>query len=167
MKFGRHTHNRGFTLVELSIATALYSVGIGSFSLLLLVALQGTVESSHRSTAVIQAESLAEMVLMNPDAVGHYVYPASASSADCDSAPCSPEQLAYAHFQRWNDVLTRELPYGKGLVCRDSSPDDGNVGDAACDGSGGPVIKIFWQEPERESAEAGNPPRLVTRLPLP
>lgn len=167
MKLGSQSYQQAFTLVELSIATALFSMGMGSFSLLLLVALQGTVESSHRSLAVIQAESLAEMVLMNPDAVGHYMYPAAISATACESTPCSPEHVAQSNHQRWTELLARELPGGTGLVCRDSSPDDGNVGDAGCDGSGSPVIKIFWQEPQRGDPENDTEPRLVTRLPLP
>lgn len=166
MQRGGKYHLKGFSLIELSIATAVFSMGIGSFSLLLLLALHGTAESRYQSTAVTQAESMAERVLMNPDAVGHYIYPAAASPGACNAVACTPEEMAFADVSEWRAALARSLPRGTGIVCRDASPDDGDGSNAACDDSGGPVIKVFWNEPVNEEDE-DSARRLVSRLPLP
>lgn len=166
MGTARQFGSRGFSLIELSIATAVFSMGVSSFSLLLLLALQGTAESRYQSVAVTQVESLAERVLMNSDAVGHYIYPADSSSTACNGATCTPQQLAWSDISEWQAALARGLPDGTGVVCRDASPDDGSGSDASCDGSGSPVIKVFWDEPVNNDGDESSK-RLVSRLPLP
>lgn len=158
----------GFTLVELSVATAIFSMGLGSFSLLLLLAVQGTTESRYHSMAVSQSASLSELVMMNSDALGHYVNPAPEADLDCSlDSSCTPEQMAASSLGDWQSRLSRKLPGGQGLVCLDSSPDDGDVSDPACDGGGNPVIKIFWEKPASGSGDEHIAPRHVARLPRP
>jgi type IV pilus assembly protein PilV len=157
----------GFTLLEVSVATALFSLGLGSFSLLLLLAVQGTVETQHHSIAVHQADSLAEMILMNSDAVGHYVYPVESSPDSCaPGLDCSPEQIAASTLARWQQSLGQQLPGGRGLVCLDSSPYDGDPDNPACSGSGGPVIKILWREPSSNPETGVEVKRVVSNLPI-
>jgi type IV pilus assembly protein PilV len=66
----------------------------------------------------------------------------------------------------WQRELAAELPRGRGLVCRDSTPDDGHSADAACDGEGGMVVKVFWLESRHLNDEDGGLRRLVARLSL-
>jgi len=165
MRFRIGAEQRGFSLVELSVAAAIYSMGLGSLSLMLLLAVHGTTGARHDTMAAMHAASLAEMIAMSSDAVGHYVNPAGAATCD-PSATCPAAALAASSLTAWQDLVGNDLPNGAGTVCRDVTPADGTAGDAACDGSGGPVVKVFWQTP----GERGQPPenhRRVARVPLP
>jgi type IV pilus assembly protein PilV len=142
----------GFSLVELSVAMAVYSMGLGSLSMMLLTAIYGTTEARHQTVATIQASSLAEMIAMSSDAYGHYIHP-----------PVS--DMAIGNMNFWQTQLRNTLPGGDGLVCRDSTPDDGNADDPSCDGSGAVVIKVFWAESRHEDPEDSGQRRLVSRLP--
>jgi type IV pilus assembly protein PilV len=157
---------QGFSLVELSVATAIYSMGLGSLSLMLLLAVQGTSEARLQTTAVARADSLAEMILMTADAAGHYALPAAPAAASCDLAQvCSPAEMAAWQLDSWQHRLAAELPAGQGTVCHDSTPEDGNTEDAACDGEGGAVIKILWQQPPADPGPHPSPARHVLQLP--
>jgi type IV pilus assembly protein PilV len=168
MQFRSVYGQQGFSLIELSVATAIYSMGLGSLSLLMLFALHGTAGARLDTAAVVHAASLAELIAMNSDAVGHYVYPTEPAAGACDAgSPCTSEQMATWNFMTWRDRVVADLPDGDGLLCRDSSPDDGDATDPACDGGGGPVVKVFWRAPADSGAEPTEPHRQVSRLPLP
>lgn len=173
MNFRRIRVQRGFSLIELTVATAVYSMGLGSLSLMMLLALHGTGGARLDTTAALHAASLAEMIAMSSDAVGHYLDQGLPTAGDClHDAPCSIDEMAAANLARWRARLAADLPGGDGLLCLDSTPQDGAGNDPACDGSGGPVIKVFWEAPVEHQAsgpEASGPEarRHVSRLPLP
>lgn len=140
---------RGFSLIELAVSSAIYSMGLGSVSLLMLLALQGTTEARQESLARIEAASLAELILMNSDAVGHYALDPAGDAGPCDADnPCTPAEMAVANLAAWRQGLADGLPGATGLVCLDGTPVDGQPGDPACDGLGSPVVKVFWQRPD-------------------
>lgn len=154
----------GFSLIELMVATAIFSVGLGSISMLMLTAIRGTADAGHHTVAAAQANSLAELIIMHSDAAGHYINPAGSDPAACHEILCSDEAMAGGNWGFWQAQLREELPGGRGLVCRDSTPDDGDVDDPSCDGAGELVIKIFWQEPLRGQDDSGGFRRLVSRI---
>jgi len=166
MQVSRFRREGGFSLLELSVATAIYSMGLGSLSLMMLLAVQGTTEARFETTAAVQLSSLAEMILMTSDAAGHYAFSPAPGGTVCDRGnACSTEEMAVWQLETWRGRLAAELPGGSGLVCRDRTVDDGNTGDPACDGEGSDVIKIFWQ-PQANQDDPGSPPsRQVLRLP--
>ena len=157
----------GFSLVELTVATAIFSMGLSGVSMMLLTAVQGTADSRYQTVATAQASSLAEMILMNSDAVGHYIHSSPMNNHACHfDETCSPVDMAAAIMSDWRTQLRHELPGGVGLVCRDSSPNDGEPANSSCDGSGEPVVKVFWEEPG-ETAEGNRQiRRVISRLPL-
>jgi type IV pilus assembly protein PilV len=157
--------HRGFSFIELSVATAVFSMGLGSLSLMMLAAVQGTAEARHHTVATSQADSMAEMIAMSADAYGHYVFPPDSELVPCDEGSCRGETMATENTAFWQEYLRGELPGGGGLVCRDSTPDDGNLDDPSCDGSGSVVIKVFWEEPRHRNAEGGELRRVISRLP--
>ena len=153
-------------MLELSIATAIYSMGLGSLSLMMLLAVQGTTEARLETTAAMQVSSLAEMILMNSDASGHYALPPGDSATFCGlGQACTPEEMAAWQLEHWREGLAADLPGGRGLICSDLKPDDGDIDDAACDGAGGRVIKVFWQTPASHSDPDSLPARQVLLLP--
>lgn len=158
----------GFSLIELSVATAIYSMGLGSLSLMMMLAVHGTTDAGHEAMATFQTASLAELILMNPGAMGHYISDPGGPPLDCgDGTACAPGEMAAWTLHAWRDQLAEALPGGGGLVCLDSSPDDGGSGDAACDGGGGPVIKVLWATPHAEGVPEPGMGRQVARLPVP
>jgi len=168
MRFRSIYGQRGFSLIELSVATAIYSMGLGSLSLLMLLAVHGTAGARLDTMAAMHVASLAEMIAMNSDAVGHHVYPSEPASGACVvGSPCLAEQMAAWNLMTWRDRVSADLPHGDGLLCRDSTPDDGDGTDPACDGGGGPVVKVFWSAPADGGAEPPETHRQVSRLPLP
>ena len=55
--------------------------------------------------------------------------------------------MAQLDYTLWSGTLGRELPTGTGVVCLDSTPDDGSAADPACSGAGGMLaVKVFWSE---------------------
>jgi len=157
----------GFSLIEVTVAAAIFSMGLAGLSLLLLTAVMGTAEAGHQTVASTKASSLAELIAMNSDATGHYINPLPPADYFCvDGDTCSGEQLASAELGAWQQELADELPRGHGLVCRDSTPDDGHSADAACDGEGNLVVKVFWLESRHLNDEDGGLRRLVSRLSL-
>jgi len=165
MKRRRTGKQAGFSFIELSVATAIFSMGLGSLSLMMLAAIQGTAEAQYHTVASSQAESMAEMIAMSSDAYGHYVFPAGEPVQTCSEDGCPGQSLAEANLARWKQILNEELPGGDGLVCRDSTPEDGEPGDPSCDGSGPLVIKIFREDPPRSQSTDADIQRTVSRLP--
>jgi len=157
---------QGFSLIELSVATAIYSMGLGSLALMMLLSVQGTVESRLQTVAAIETASLAEMILMTSDAVGHYANPAGDNAAACGiDQPCAPEQMAEWQLEHWRGRLAAELPDGRGVVCQDRTPQDGDADNDSCDGAGASVIKVFWRLPADADGADSLPSRQVLQLP--
>lgn len=154
----------GFSLLELSVATIIYSMGLGGLSLMMLSAVQGTADARHRTVAVAEASSLAETILMNPAAFGHFMDPLASEPSACMSGDaCTEDRMAAAEMARWAARLNSQLQQGSGLVCRDASPADGDHLASACDGTGPLVVKVFWREPA--NGEDDGLRRQVARLP--
>ena len=157
----------GFSLVEVMLATAIFSMGLSGLSLMFLSAVTGTAEAGHQTLASIRARSLAELISLNTDTATHYVNPLHLADSICFSmAECSRKQILSQELLNWQLELSEELPRGSGLVCRDSSPDDGHAADHACDGEGGLVVKVFWQETQVPDDEDDGLRRQVARLPF-
>lgn len=151
----------GFTLIEVMVAAAIFSLGLAGLSLMLMLAVHGTAEARNRTTAVAQAASLAELILLNPAAVGHYMAPAPATTDCIGDVPCSGAEWATGNFARWQYDLQQNLTHAEGLVCRDATPHDGTPDAPACDGAGQPVVKVFWREPGLADALSGGPQRVA------
>jgi type IV pilus assembly protein PilV len=155
----------GFSFIELSVATAIFSMGLGSLSLMMLAAILGTAEARHHTVASSQADSMAEMIAMSSDAFGHYIFPVGEPAGICNEEACPGQSMAAANLAKWLQTLRDELPGGDGLVCRDSTPGDGEPGNPSCDGAGPLVIKIFWEESRHSQSANGGMRRVVSRLP--
>ena len=157
----------GFSLIELSIASAIFSMGLAGVSLMLLTAIMGTAEAGHQTIAANSAGSLAELIALNTDAAPHFINPELPENSTCiGTTVCSETVMAASEVVNWQRELAAELPNGSGLVCRDSTPDDGHGLNHACDGNGGLVVKVFWLEPFRVDTQDDGRRRLVARIPF-
>jgi len=135
----------GFSLLEVLIASTVFSLGLAGFAALLLTSIIGSAQARREGIAAIAAASLSEQIRMNPVALDRYLNPPEDISAICSGEnQCTPEQQADYDFRLWQLELADSIRNARGLVCRDETPRDGVDGDDRCDGTGPPVIKIFW-----------------------
>lgn len=155
----------GFSLIEVVIAIAIFSTGLGGLSLLLMMTIQETAASGMRSVAVSQVRSLSGQLMMLPGIPVESIGPMDSPSC-LEGASCPPGQMAGAALHQWQQQLAELIPGGSGLVCRDSTPNDGIGGNPSCDGAGGAVVKVFWTEPGTGEDGAVLSQRVVAALPL-
>ncbi len=147
---------RGFTLIEVLVATVVLAIG-----LLGLAGLQPALSRNNqtaylRSQATHLASAMADRMRANTQGVlAEGYHNKSPTTDDCDDESddnsagkiCSPAEMAGYDLADWNAALASQLPDGKGIVCRDSTPDDGTAASPACDGAGAVyVIKVWWNE---------------------
>ena len=136
----------GFSLLEVLIATTVFSLGLAGFAALLLTTITGSAQARREGIAAIAAANLSEQIRMNPGALNRYLNPPGNISIICaGDSQCSPEQQADYDFRLWQLDLADSIQNARGLVCRDETPRDGVEGNSHCDGTGPLVIKIFWQ----------------------
>jgi type IV pilus modification protein PilV len=131
--------------LEVLIASTVFSLGLAGFAALLLTSIIGSTQARREGIAAMAAASLSEQIRMNPVAMDRYLNPAENISIICAGGnQCTPEQQADYDFRLWQLELADSIQNARGLVCRDETPQDGFEGNDQCDGSGPPVIKIFW-----------------------
>jgi type IV pilus assembly protein PilV len=129
---------------------------------MMLTSVHGSVEAQDQTIATMQAASLAELILMNPAATGHYINPPAETSEDCFAPEgCSSTAWAAGNLARWQSELQHSLAHATGMVCLDATPNDGNAAEPACDGVGPTVVKVFWLESRHLDDEDGGLRRAV------
>jgi len=145
---------RGSGLIEALVSIVVVSIGFLGFAGLQTSGLAAANESLFRSKAVYLSYQMADRVRANQAgaAAGAYnnfstqVVPSPGCSI---SVNCTPAQLAMNDFAEWLTEVQSPtvLPSGAGVICLDSTPDDGTPDDAACDGGGNVlVVKLWWTE---------------------
>lgn len=138
MRIHHRQRQCGFSLLEMSVAAAILAFGFSGLAALLISSVTQSAFSAHRTQAVLLSESLAAQLEMAGSGmpVGDF---------------------AEAALRAWRSQLRQALPSGSGLVCRDSTPEDGEPDAPACDGSGPRTVKIFWRGTGREWAQHALP----------
>ena len=143
----RH-HCAGFSLLEVLIASTVFSLGLAGLAALLLASISGSAAARRMGMASMAAASLAEQIRLNPAALHRYMEPPEYVSQLCEGAnQCTAEQQADYDFKRWQLDLSDNIPGARGMVCHDATPQDGVFDNNQCDGSGAVAIKIFWRGP--------------------
>ncbi len=138
----------GFSMIEVLVSFLVLAAG-----LLGVASMQKKgVESSHaaylRTQAVSMSQDLASRIRANAVAVenGDYNSPQAAFNETCLTSGCTSAEMASHDFFEWRASISEILPQGVGVICLDSTPEDGDDADSpACDGSGAElVIKVWW-----------------------
>lgn len=186
--------SQGFTLIEVLVAVVIFAIGFIGLAGLQVSALRDVRGAFFGMQATVLAEDMADRLRANEDFAlglaggGNYATATAAQTPDCLGVACTPPELAARDLWEWQNMVATLLPNGVGVVCFDrGSPQDGNSGGAACDGTGVPAqvagvqtatytIKIFWQEGREKTATeqsattqtglGANEYRFVMNLPL-
>ena len=97
IRFRTPRQQRGVSLIEVMVAIVIFGVGMLGLALLQMKGAQFTKESSSRTNALLQADSLADAMRANPQAIApangsssYYLYSGAAapSSSGCPDAAC-------------------------------------------------------------------------------
>lgn len=141
-----HTGNAqgGFSLVEVAVAAAVFSLGLGGLSLLLLLAVQGTITPRLETLAAVHVRSLAEAARLVPGGVEALPLAGTSPEACTEAAPCTPGVMAATIMESWQQQVDKDIPTGRGLVCRDSVPLSSAGGE--CDDAAGETVSVHWDE---------------------
>ena len=149
---------RGFALIEVLVSVVILSIAALGYAALQLRGLSTNSSAMWRSKATVLAYEAADRVRANAPGAAAGLYnnlltPANAAECKVGNV-CTTTQMAARDFSEWR-TTAQNLPSGSGVICLDSSPDDGTAAAPACDGSGTQIaIKVFW-------SERGTPARFV------
>lgn len=145
---------RGFSLIEALVTLVVLSIGMLALANLQLQTLVDSRTAAMRNYAALMAYNLADQIRSNSTAVanGKFNIPTATAVASCFAAAgCSPDEMATTAYATWLADVRESMPGGDGIVCKDSTPNDG-TGSAedknGCekDANAPYVIKIFWRE---------------------
>jgi len=156
----RHQTQKGFTLLEVLIAVVVFAIGLLGIAGLQVAGMRFTHGSQLRAVATMQAENMADRMRANMTGVRNGDYNITGAmptslETDCGAEACTPAELAEYDLVLWNDGASGKpnesnaatLPGGEGVVCIDSTPNDGDATGWACDNEGIVyAIKLTWNE---------------------
>ena len=155
--------NAGFTLIEVLIAMVVLAVGLLGLAGLQATSLRNNLSAYNRSQATQLAYDLADRMRANVAGKATYtaMLPSAATvkSSCLSTSGCSIADMATNDLYEWNcavaggcenntSPIAATLPGGQGIVCLDSTPNDGTSAAVPnCDGAGNTyAIKIWWDD---------------------
>ena len=148
----------GYALLEALIAVLVTSVGFIGAARLQTLGMSFGSTAGLRQKATLLVDQMTDRMRATQAGMLNNAYnnpTAVAADANCltASAGCTPAQLAKADMAEWSADIAAQLPGGTGIVCIDSSPDDGTAAAPACSGGTGRVlaVKIWWTDKLRDN----------------
>ena len=147
------------------MATAVLSIGMGGMSALMLSATSAMSEAEHSSLAHLHADAMAATLMLSPLGLEHLANPPDSTEICFENEQCSNQDFLAGQYWLWRSRVAGDLPMGKGTVCRDSTPFDGDPTAFECDSAGPVVSKVFWAEPRHFNDADGGYRRAVVQLP--
>ena len=142
---------RGFGLMEAMASMLLLSLCALAYAALQVRGLSANTSAMWRSKAALLSYEMADRMRANRagfSAGGYSSLTVPTAVTDCGVASsCTPTRMALLDYWQWSTAIAAQLPGGSGVVCLDSTPDDGTAAAPACDGAGAAyVVKLFWSE---------------------
>jgi type IV pilus assembly protein PilV len=160
---------RGFTMLEALVSILILSFGLLGLAGLFVSGAQNNRSANLRTVATQQAYNMADrmrtnltaLTVLNPT-VPYYHLPVATQTNCYTTAICDSQTMAKNDYYEWNDPGSAisnptVLPGGYGVVCIDSTPNDGTWNGTAvthaCDGVGTSyAIKVWWLDDRRSGA---------------
>jgi type IV pilus assembly protein PilV len=151
---------RGTTMIEALVTLLVLGLSAMAFAALQIKGVTGNNGALYRSKAVQLAAEMADRIRANGAGrqLGQYntltgaaTFPACGATTACAAPTASNADMAKYDYAAWRQALADNLPTGSGVVCSDSTPNDGTATAPACDnavtGAGAYLtIKVFWSE---------------------
>ncbi len=138
----------GYVLLEALIAVVIAAVGFIGAARMQTFGLAMNNSAQVRQKAILLGYQMADRIRANQAGVTAHAYdsPVAGDTACLAAASgCTPVQLAAADMAEWQTEIAAQLPGATGVVCIDSTPDDGDAGAPQCDGAGIVVaVKLWW-----------------------
>lgn len=140
----------GTTLMEVLVSLLVLSFGLLGIAGVQSVSLRNNQAAYFRTQATMLTSEIIERMRGNKVAVENADYDnvAGAATAACfTAAGCTAAQMADQDILDWSTNVAAALPGGVGVVCLDSTGNDGTAAAPACDGIGAVyAVKIFWDD---------------------
>lgn len=144
----RRRRHGGYVLLEALIAVVIAAVGFIGAARLQTLGLAMSNSGQVRQKATLLGYQMADRVRANQAGVTVHAYDSpSAGDTACLAAAtgCTPVLLAAADVAEWQGEIAAQLPGATGVVCLDSTPDDGTAAAPECDGLGNVIaVKLWW-----------------------
>ena len=138
----------GYVLLEALIAVVITAVGFIGAARMQTFGLAMGNSAQVRQKAILIGYQMADRIRANQAGVTVHAYDnpvAGGTACLTDPAGCTPVQLAGADMAEWQAEIAAQLPAGTGIVCIDSTPDDGTAAAPLCDGVGSVIaVKLWW-----------------------
>lgn len=141
---------QGFTMVEILVTMVVLAVGLLGIAGLETVSMRMNQSAYFRTQASVIAQDIIGRMRANTPGIQVDAYnglPDPQRVSDClTTTGCLPDEMANNDAFDWITSISRILPSGQGMVCIDSTPDDGAGSlSASCDGVGDLyVAKLWW-----------------------
>ena len=177
MKKHSFSPQSGFTMLEVLISMVIIAFGLLGVAGLQAFALKNNQSAHFRSVATMLASDIADRMRANPNGAvfdGAYnkpdlsSYPTQGVTNCGNTSGCTSTQLAENDLYEWQLRVKSALPGGEGIICVDSTPNDGVTATSAghCDNAGvtNYVVKIWWQDDRTRSGDVAKPQRFSTTI---
>jgi type IV pilus assembly protein PilV len=138
----------GYALLEALVAVIVTSVGFIAAARLQTLGLTFNNSTLYRQKATLLGTQMTDRMRANQKGMmdGAYNNPEPGDTA-CLATGCLPAALARADAAEWAADVAGQLPQGRGVVCVDSTPDDGEAAAPACDNIGQLLtVKVWWSD---------------------
>lgn len=105
---------KGFGMTEVIVSMLVLGVAVIGFSALQVRALDVTGDSMFRTQAIALAQDLGERIMLNPSGATKYKATWNATnSSNCETASCTPEQMAEYDIKSVTNTAKQILPNGQ------------------------------------------------------
>lgn len=166
----QHNKQFGFSLIEVLVTLLVLSIGLLGLAGLQGQSLRANNKAFERSAVTALANEIINRMQLNRTAmVDTFAYDNTGGTLAVENTACNADgecpaaDVAGHDLFVWDTNLAALLENGAGVVCRDTSPNDGigpSNADNACSGDGNVyAIKIWWG-----TAGAANQSFFVTSL---
>jgi type IV pilus assembly protein PilV len=140
----------GYVLLEALVAIVIASVGFVGAARMQTLGLAMNNSTQVRQKATLLGYQMADRIRANQAGVTAHAYDlptGGATSCLTAASGCTPVLLAVADVGQWQAEIASQLPGGAGVVCLDSTPDDGTAATPLCDGLGNVIaVKLWWTD---------------------
>jgi type IV pilus assembly protein PilV len=139
----------GYALLEALVAVIVTSIGFIGAARLQTLGLTFNNSALYRQKATLLGSQMTDRMRANQAGLSAYNNPTPGDAGCLDAAAgcATPTALAQADAAAWAADIAAQLPDGRGVVCVDSTPDDGDAVAPACDGVGPLLaVKVWWSD---------------------